>query len=116
MTVECESIMPRKLITLSHLEQELERLRREHEKGLYMGKNEAKVFQRMKEIKDQILLVEEKDADWPEEAVWTSCVVGVATSSFDWDDGTTVTHGVCSKCEGTGFRLQLRKRINVNDA
>ena len=81
-----------------------------------MGKNEAKVSQRMKELKDQILLVEEKDTDWPEEAVWTSCVTSVSTSSFDWDDGATVKHGVCSRCEGTGFRLQIRKRINVNDA
>ena len=92
---------------IQYYEKQLERLSREFNEGRHTGKNERKVMDRMQKIRDQILQVDEKGEDWPEEAVWVSCPTSVQ-GFFDWDDGADNVQ--CPKCAGTGLTLMVRKK------
>jgi len=93
---------------MQYLEEAHQRLQRDFEIGRYTGENEKAMMQKMKRIRQKMAQVAGKGDDWPEEAVWVKCPKQVVISD-DWDYGPIM--GVCPECEGSGYKLQLRQKI-----
>ena len=97
---------------IQYYQEILQRLERRMGQGRPTGMNEKRLMGKMKMITQKIQQVVEKGDDWPEEAAWVQCwhkLVRDVGSRSDPPPPPAIER--CRECDGLGYKLKLRKKI-----